>query len=60
MERGAWSRVGAVCDVGQFLLSGRETAEAQLRQAVERAPQEGGELCIGEAMWVGSGCAFEA
>ncbi|GCE07736.1 hypothetical protein KDAU_50650 [Dictyobacter aurantiacus] len=50
----------AVRDVGQFLIGGRETAEAQMRQGVERAPQERGELCIGEAMWVGSGCAFEA
>ncbi|GCE10072.1 hypothetical protein [Dictyobacter aurantiacus] len=50
----------AVHDVGQFLVGSWETTEAQLPQAVEQAPQERGELCIGEAMWVGSGCAFEA
>ncbi|GCE07825.1 hypothetical protein KDAU_51540 [Dictyobacter aurantiacus] len=48
--------VEAVCDGGQFLIGGWETAVAQMRQAVERAMQERGELFIGEAMTLLSAC----
>ncbi|GCE31962.1 hypothetical protein KDA_74460 [Dictyobacter alpinus] len=40
----------AVRDVGQFLVGGLETAEAQMSEAVERALEERGKVCIGEAM----------